>query len=173
MGIIRVIRADITTLEVDAIVNAANENLQHGGGVALAISRAAGPKLQQESNEKAPVPTGHAKATKAYELKATWVIHAVGPMWFGGEKGEPELLASAYRESMKVAKELGAKTIAFPSISTAIFGYPVDLAAQIAIRVIHEELLETSSISEVIMCTFSEHDFFTYERALTNLASNS
>jgi O-acetyl-ADP-ribose deacetylase (regulator of RNase III) len=167
MGIIRVIRADITTLEVDAIVNAANEHLQHGGGVALAISRAAGPELQAESNEVAPVPTGHAKATGAYNLNAKWVIHAVGPRWFGGENQEPELLESAYRESMKRAKELGAESIAFPSISTAIFGYPIELAAPIAMKVLVEEVKANPTLTDVIMCTFSETDLAVYSNELS------
>jgi len=120
MARIQVIQGDITTLTVDAIVNAANNRLQHGGGVAAAISRVAGPQLQSESDQVAPVPTGTAKATRGYNLKAKYVIHAVGPIWSGGQSSERQQLDSAYRCAIKVAAELGVKSIAFPSISTAI-----------------------------------------------------
>lgn len=163
---LEVIQGDITLLHVDAIVNAANEHLAHGGGVALAISRAAGPELQKESNQIAPVPTGSAKATKGYDLPAKYVIHAVGPRWTGGESSEEQLLASAYREALKVAADLGVKTIAFPSISTAIFGFPIQLAAPIAIKAIRDELVNHPEIEKVQICTFSDSDFATYEAAL-------
>jgi O-acetyl-ADP-ribose deacetylase (regulator of RNase III) len=166
MAQVCVIQGDITTLKVDAIVNAANEYLQHGGGVASAISRAAGPELQAESDQLAPVPTGAAKATRGYNLKAKWVIHAVGPRWSGGQDQEAQLLESAYRSAIQVAAELGAKTLAFPSISTAIFGFPIDLAAPIAIRAITDEASKHPTLLEVTMCTFSDHDFEIYERAL-------
>lgn len=163
---LEVIQGDITLQYVDAIVNAANEHLAHGGGVALAIARAAGPELQKESNEIAPVPTGQAKATMGYNLPAKWVIHAVGPRWSGGESNEAQLLASAYKEALKVAGALGVKTIAFPSISTAIFGFPVELAAPIAVKAISDELENQPEIEKVQICTFSNDDFLTYSSHL-------
>ena len=166
MARLEVIQGDITQLNVDAIVNAANEQLAHGGGVALAISNAAGPELQKESNQIAPVPTGSAKATKGYNLAAKWVIHAVGPRWLGGESNEERLLESAYRESIKVAANLGAKTVAFPSISTAIFSFPIQLAAPIAVRAILDELENHPSIEKVQLCTFSSEDFTAYSSQL-------
>lgn len=168
MANIEVIQADITTIAVDAIVNAANEELQHLGGVAAAISRSAGYDLQFESNLIAPVPTGSAAATKGYDLKAKWVIHAVGPRWSGGQNREPELLESAYRTAIQVAAELGVTSLAFPSISTAIFGFPVELAAPIAINAIKQESAKFPVLHEVIMCTFSDSDFQTYKKALSD-----
>lgn len=168
MAILQVIRADITTLNVDAIVNAANEQLQHGGGVAAAISQEAGPNLQAESNLIAPVPIGSANATKGYDLKAKWVIHAVGPRWSGGQSNEPQLLDSAYRSAIKVAAELGAKSLAFPSISTAIFRFPIELAAPIAVKAIQEESLKYPELELIQMCTFSEHDFVIYSAELNS-----
>jgi O-acetyl-ADP-ribose deacetylase len=167
MSVVEVIQDDITTLNVDAIVNAANEHLQHGGGVAAAISRAAGPELQAESNSVAPVPTGSAKATKGYNLAAKWVIHAVGPRWLGGNNREAQLLESAYRSSIRLAAELGAKSLAFPSISTAIFGYPVEEASKIAIKAILDESNNHPGIELIQLCTFSDADFKTYSHALS------
>ena len=166
MARLEVIQGDITQLNVDAIVNAANEQLAHGGGVALAISNAAGPELQAESYTIAPVPTGSAKATKGYNLAAKWVIHAVGPRWLGGESNEERLLESAYRESIKVAAKLGAKTVAFPSISTAIFSFPIQLAAPIAVQAILDELENHPGIEKVQLCTFSNEDFTAYSAQL-------
>ena len=168
MATIQIIQGDITTLAVDAIVNAANDQLHHGGGVAAAISRAAGPELQAESNQIAPVPTGSAKATQGYSLKAKWVIHAVGPRWTDGQNNEPQLLANAYKNAIKVAAELGAKSLAFPSISTAIFAFPIELAAPIAIKAIQEESQNFPEIELIQMCTFSDQDFKTYEKVLNN-----
>lgn len=124
---------DITTLEVDAIVNAANERLAPGGGVCGAIHRAAGPALAEECAQAEPCPTGDARATGGHDLPARWVIHAVGPIWHGGDCDEVDLLASAYRRSIEVADELGAESIAFPAISTGIYGFPPALAAQSAV----------------------------------------
>lgn len=133
------IQVDITTLAVDAIVNAANERLAWGGGVCGAIFRAAGPGLEDACRPLAPCPTGGAVITPGFALKAKWIVHAVGPVWYGGEQGEAEKLASAYRESLARAREKACASIAFPAISTGIFGYPVPKATAIAVHVAREE----------------------------------
>src|SRR5947209_15740720 len=128
------VQADITRLPVDAVVNAANVQLLRGGGVCGAIFSAAGPELDAACTELGGCPTGDAKATPGFRLPARWIIHAVGPVWRGGDSGEPELLASAYRRSLAVADEISARSVAFPAISTGIYGYPLDAATAIAVR---------------------------------------
>ncbi len=151
---ISIVEADITTLEVDAIVNAANTSLLGGGGVDGAIHRRAGKELLAECRTLGGCPTGGAKLTRGYKLPAAYVIHAVGPVWRGGGAGERELLASCYRRSLELAREHGIQTIAFPGISTGIFGYPVALAARVAIEVIADELSRHELPRHVTLCTF-------------------
>jgi O-acetyl-ADP-ribose deacetylase len=153
-GRIEIIEGDITTLDVDAIVNAANKSLLGGGGVDGAIHRAAGPDLKQACAALGGCETGEAKITPAYRLRARYVIHTVGPVWGGGERGEDRLLASCYRNSFGLARDYGLASIAYPAISTGAYGFPPERAALIAVRTVADALADGTSIDRVIFCCF-------------------
>lgn len=163
---VQAVQADITTLDVDAIVNAANSSLLGGGGVDGAIHRAAGPELLAACRPLRGCATGDAKITPGFRLKARYVIHAVGPVWHGGERGEAELLASCYGRSLELAAEHGLQSIAFPSISTGVYAFPPERAAPIAIATVKEFPLERSSLVSVTFCCFSRADLTLYENLL-------
>ena len=172
MAKLELIMGDITKLDVDAIVNAANSSLLGGGGVDGAIHRAAGPELLEECRKIAagrrdipggPCPAGDAIMTAGYKLPCKHVIHTVGPVWHGGALSEPELLASCYRKSLLLASAAGLKSIAFPNISTGVYGYPKDKAAAVAVKAVRETLSETPDIERVVFVCFDEENFRLYE----------
>jgi O-acetyl-ADP-ribose deacetylase (regulator of RNase III) len=169
MGKVEIIRGDITKIQVDAIVNAANEALLPGGGVSGAIHRAAGPELAEACKAVAPCPTGEARITPGFRLPAKWVIHTVGPIWQGGTQNEPHLLESAYRSSLALAKQYRLRTVAFPSISTGIYGYPLEKAAPIALKVL---LDEAPNFDALYLVAFDEKTYEAYQKAYESLTAS-
>ena len=174
---INLLTGDITRQDTDAIVNAANEQLAPGGGVCGAIHRAGGPAIWEEcekiAQQRGPLPTGQAVATTAGKMKARYVIHTVGPVWHGGRSGEVEKLASSYRESIRIADELRLKSIAFPSISTGIFGYPVELAAPVALEAVAEAVQASHHVTEVRIVLFDQATFDVYSHAGHAISTNA
>jgi O-acetyl-ADP-ribose deacetylase len=161
-----VVQGDITRLEVDAVVNAANSSLAPGGGVCGAIHAAAGPGLAEECARLGGCPTGDARLTRGHRLPSRFVVHAVGPVWRGGAEGEDGLLASCYRNAIEVAVAAGARSIAFPAISTGIFGFPLERATRIAVREVRAGIERHPSLERVVLCCFAERDRELYERVL-------
>lgn len=166
MNRIQLYQGDITEMHVDAIVNAANKSLLGGGGVDGAIHRVAGPKLLEECKKLNGCKTGQAKITLAYRLPSRFVIHTVGPVWHGGKIGEQEQLASAYQSSLDLAKEHRLKTLAFPNISTGIYAFPKQLAAEIAINTVRNFLKNDNWLEEIIFCVYDDENFAIYEKLL-------
>ena len=160
---VRIVQEDITRQEVDAIVNAANTSLLGGGGVDGAIHKAAGPELLEETRKIGGCPTGEARVSKGYRLPAKWVIHTVGPVWAGGHENEEEFLAGCYRNSFAAARELGVKTIAFPSISTGAYGFPLERATEIAMEETKKWLATDKTLSMVVFVCFGQKAYNTYQ----------
>lgn len=169
---IEIVEGDITKLAVDAIVNAANTSLSGGGGVDGAIHRAAGPELLEECSTLGGCPTGEAKITRGYRLSAKWVIHTVGPVWRGGGEGEDRLLASCYRNSLKLAQEHGARTIAFPSISTGAYRFPLERATRIALGETEYFFLHNAGVEKVIFVCFGKVAWECYRRIYREVFEN-
>jgi O-acetyl-ADP-ribose deacetylase len=169
---IQIVQADITTLDVDAVVNAANTSLLGGGGVDGAIHRAAGPRLLEATRKIGGCPTGEARITPGFDLPARWVIHAVGPVWQGGAANEDELLASCYRNSLALAREHGVETIAFPAISTGVYGFPMERAARIAIGEVATGLENNSTITRAIFALRGDVAFRIHRQALAVIAGD-
>lgn len=170
MSVIELIQSDITQLNVDAIVNAANNSLRGGGGVDGAIHRAAGTQLLAECIKLGGCPTGDAKITKGYNLKARNIIHTVGPIWHGGKTNESDLLAGCYRKSLLLAVANKCTSIAFPNISTGVYGFPKELAANIAIREVRSFTDTNKSINQVLFCCYDSENFLIYKRLFEKLS---
>ncbi|MCF8130932.1 MAG: O-acetyl-ADP-ribose deacetylase [Deltaproteobacteria bacterium] len=170
---IKIVKGDITKLEVDAIVNAANNSLLGGGGVDGAIHRAAGPELLKETRKIGGCPTGEARVSNGYQLRARWVIHTVGPVWKGGARNEENLLASCYKNSLAAAVEKGAKTVAFPAISTGVYGFPLRRATEIAITETVGFLKNDDSLDRVIFVCFGEEALDVYQETLSRTSLKS
>ncbi len=166
---LEIVEGDITKQNVDAIVNAANNSLMGGGGVDGAIHRAAGPELLQETRTIGGCPTGEARVSKGYRLPAKWVIHTVGPIWGGGNNNEDSLIESCYRNSFKAAKEKGIKTIAFPSISTGAYGFPLERATEIALKETKKFLATDKTLTRVVFVCFGEKVLNAYKTAATRI----
>jgi O-acetyl-ADP-ribose deacetylase (regulator of RNase III) len=166
---VRIMEGDITKQEVDAIVNAANTSLLGGGGVDGAIHRGAGPELLEETRKIGGCPTGEARVSKGYRLPAKWVIHTVGPIWAGGHKNEDSLLASCYKNCFRSAVEVGAKTMAFPSISTGAYRFPLARATEIALKETRQFLQTNETLKRVVFVCFGEKVLRTYEDAFANV----
>ncbi len=165
---IQLTEEDITGITADAIVNAANNSLLGGGGVDGAIHRAAGPELLAQCRGLGGCPTGEARITKGYNLPAAWVIHTVGPVWRGGTQGEPELLACCYRKCFSLVREYGLRSIAFPAISTGVYGYPKEEAARIAVREARQALAENEGLTGILFVCFNNATRLAYDKALAD-----